>query len=97
MTISGHITSAETHAKACFEALERHCGGHQFPRCGCFRQPIQDRCVVAESCEIGQVLKEEYEIASRRVRELRETGRIDRINRAELEALSAATCRKVHE
>ena len=89
MTLTAHIAAAEAHAKACFEALERHCGGHQFPRCGCLHDAMV--LVVAEGCELGQVLKEEYEIASRRVRELRETGRIDRLTREEFAALATTT------
>jgi hypothetical protein len=73
---TGRIAVAESHARACFDALERHCAGHQLPRCGCYRQPEQARMVIADSCDIGQVLREEYEIASRRVRELREAARV---------------------
>lgn len=87
MTLAAHIATAEAHAKACYEALERHCGGRDTPICGCFIDRRGGRCVVAEGCELGQVLKEEYEIASRRVRELRETGRIDRMEREDMNAL----------
>jgi hypothetical protein len=73
---TGHIAVAEAHARACFDALERHCAGHQLPRCGCYRQPEQAHMVISDSCDIGQVLREEYEIASRRVRELREASRV---------------------
>lgn len=69
-TPPGKIANAESHARACWDALYRHalyCVNGS--RCGCCADG--SNVTVATDCEVGQVCREEYEIASRRVRELR--------------------------
>jgi hypothetical protein len=67
--------NAEQHALSCWAALERHVQTPQSPngflgaRCGCYKHSIAGHIVVHKSCALGDALAEEYEIASRRVRE----------------------------
>lgn len=68
------MTTAQTpeqHAVACWAALERHVAPtHVGSRCGCYQHSIARHIVILKSCEVGEALAEEYEIASRRVREI---------------------------
>ena len=73
--LNGTAQSLEQHALSCWAALEKHVQTPQSPngflgaRCGCYRHSIAGHIVVHKSCAIGDALAEEYEIASRRVRE----------------------------
>lgn len=66
---SGRLEIAEKHAKACWAVLERHVGE---PRCqyGCYKHEQAGHVVIVRACEVGDACREEYEIASRRVREI---------------------------
>ena len=65
-TPPGKVANAESHARACWAALERHAAAC---RAGC--SCGFDGHVVLGRCDVGMACAEEYEIASRRVRELR--------------------------
>lgn len=65
---SPHLAVAEVHALDCWKALERHANGPSL--CGCYRHHIAGHIVVHKSCQVGEACAEEYEIASRRVREI---------------------------
>lgn len=74
----GRLAIAEAHAVACWAALERHVhtstwGAKRYdlpPRCGCYKHDQAGHIVIQKSCEVGEACAEEYEIASRRVREI---------------------------
>lgn len=72
---TGRLDVAEAHALACWAALERHVtpmAGHKGAKwCGCYKHEIAGHIVVHKSCEVGEACAEEYEIASRRVREIK--------------------------
>jgi len=63
--------NAEQHALSCWAALEKHVSQPDLlaPRCGCYKHSMAGHIVVHKSCALGDALAEEYEIASRRVRE----------------------------
>ena len=75
---NGLLAVAEAHALACWAALERHAQFHpncpgtrrSAPRCGCYKHDQAGHIVIHKSCEVGEACAEEYEIASRRVREI---------------------------
>lgn len=70
-SLNATAQTPEQHAVACWAALERHVAPTQAgSRCGCYQHSIARHIVILKSCEVGEALAEEYEIASRRVREI---------------------------
>lgn len=66
-TPSTGLATAEAHAVTCWTALSRH--ARIAYRCVCHHNQY-GTVITAVGCEIGQKLREEYEIASHAVREL---------------------------
>src|SRR4030066_153559 len=68
---NGCAQSPEEHALSCWAALEKHVTQPDLfsQRCGCYRHSVAGHIVIFKGCEVGDMLAEEYEIASRRVRE----------------------------
>lgn len=72
---NGLLAVAEAHALACWAALERHIQSKNLyrdrQRCGCYKHDYAGHIVVVKTCDVGEACAEEYEIASRRVREIK--------------------------
>lgn len=66
---AGRLATAESHSIACWAALERHVAS-PYRRCGCAKHDLTGHASIHQNCDVGQACAEEYEIASRRVREM---------------------------
>jgi hypothetical protein len=69
---TGRLAVATAHAVACWHSLERHASKCQ---AGCAMS--FDGAFTLGQCEIGAACAEEYQIASRRVREMQTTARLE--------------------
>lgn len=69
--LAKEIATAQTHAIACFNVLNKHCSGAT--RCGCRVESVEGFPVYATSpsCLPGLNAGEEYDIAKARVLELK--------------------------
>lgn len=70
--LAGRLAAAQQHALACFNVLRRHVVNS--PRCGCHlgESTSFPHFIINPACLLGANAFEEYEIATRRVRALKE-------------------------
>ena len=87
---TGYLAVAEAHALACWAVMEIHvalaarAGGSR--RCGCYRHDLAGHIVIYKNCEVGEACAEQYEIASRRVREMTVTYEIIGLEHGDMES-----------
>ena len=69
---AGRLAAAQKHALGCFNVLHRHVTNS--PRCGCRLEEGASfpSFVISPACLLGANALEEYELAARRVRALKE-------------------------
>ena len=87
---TGHLAVAEAQALECWEDLERHIRSKNLyreqQRCGCYRHDLAGHIVIYKNCEVGEACAEQYEVASRRVREMTVTYEIIGLEHGDMES-----------